>query len=326
MEQRGLTAAGEVLVWGQWACGRRLRAGVEGSVKGSTPGWRAPGQRARCQHTKPPSRYCSRRSHCRHQFGRRQVPAGAAPWAGNAVPVLANPPSRHPLHFLSRPSRRRSDGRAALGAPGREVESARPPPALPPLSAAAAVAPARAAGGRDAPALPGGARTLPQCRGRSSQPEGGDAACACPALLPPLEMNMSLPGRVSCSMLNCFVSAAFYSPSLLRGSGAVSQRRSPAHMPVEASSGSAREEGGSPSHMPEDTVAGLCCPGWAQGHSSARRRGLSPGRPWSLCWAPRAPRPVWSSEITVLEQPSPGEPRAPSLAAAVQDPSGAVLG
>lgn len=122
-------------------------------------------------------------------------------------------------------------------------------------------------------------------------------------------MNMSLPGRVSCSMLNCFVSAAFYSPSLLRGSGAVSQLRSPAHMPLEASSGSARGEGGSPSHTPpEDAVARPCCPGWAQGHGSARRRGLSPGRPWAPCWALPALLPACSWEITVLEQPSPGSP------------------
>lgn len=238
------------------------------------------------------------------------------------------PRSRRPLHFLPRPSRRRSDGRAALGGPGREVESARPPPALPPLSAAAP-APARAAGGRDAPALPGGAGTLPQCRGRSSQPEGGDAACDCPALLPSRKMNMSLPGRVSCSMLNCFVSAAFYSPSLLHGSGAISQPRSPTDMPVGASSASARGEGGSPSPgsqmPPEDTVGRPYCPGRAQGHSSARRRGLSPGRPWPLCWAPQALCPAWSWEITCARASELRKPRAPSLAAAVQDPSGAEL-
>lgn len=252
--------------------------------------------------------------------GRRQQRRGSGmPLPAEEGAVAAAPRSRRPLHFLSRPSRRRSDGRAALGGPGREVESARPPPALPPLSAtaAAAPAPARAAGGRDAPALPGGAGTLPQCRGRgrSSQPEGGDAACACPALLPPREMNMSLPGRVSCSMLNCFVSAAFYSPSLLHGSGAVRRLRSPAHMPVEASCGCAQGEGGSPSPRshtpPEDTAARPCCPGRAQGHSSARRRGPSPGRPRSLCWAPQAPRLAWSWKITVREQPTPGELRTP---------------
>lgn len=237
------------------------------------------------------SHYCSRRSHRRHQRGTRQVPAAAAPGPGMPLPAeeRAVPGPRCPLHFLSRPSRRRSDGRAALGGPGREVESARPPPALPPLSVAAA-APARAAGGRDAPALPGGEGTLPQCRGRSWQPEGGDAACACPALLPPREMNMSLPGRVSCSMLNCFVSAAFYSPSLLHGSGAVSQPRSPVRVPVEASSGSARGEGGSPSprsrRAPEDTAVRPCCPGRTQGHSGARCRGLSSAGP-GHCAGPR---------------------------------------
>lgn len=43
----------------------------------------------------------------------------------------------------------------------------------------------------------------------SKGPGKGDAACVCPAQPPPLEMNM--PGRSSCSMLNCFVSA-FSSP------------------------------------------------------------------------------------------------------------------
>ncbi|KAM7088507.1 LOW QUALITY PROTEIN: uncharacterized protein J5F26_012705 [Ciconia maguari] len=73
-------------------------------------------------------------------------------------------------------------------------------------------APAPAAGGRDAPALRGRAGRLWQSRrhgfgaaaGISRGPEEGDAACACLAQLPPREMNMSLPGRVSCSMLNCF--------------------------------------------------------------------------------------------------------------------------
>lgn len=195
-------------------------------------------------------------------------------------------------------------------------------------------APAGATGGRDAPALGGGAGRLPQsqCKGfgaaagsSSRGPEEGDAACACPALLPPREMNMSLPGRVSCSMLNCFVSAACFSPPpLLR----VSQLLSPAPVlsrlpqirPVlEAGAacgsscpGSARPgvqppcKGGSPSpptlpptcrrRMPWPPVVLCCCPARAQGHSGLSR----PEGPGERA-VPRRLRPVlaWIWKITV---------------------------
>lgn len=95
-------------------------------------------------------------------------------------------------------------------------------------------APAAVPGGRDAPALGGGARRLRQALPGGLGAGGGgtgegDAACPLPALLPPRELNMSLSGRVSCSMLNCFVSAAFL-PPLLHASGATSQLLSPAPM------------------------------------------------------------------------------------------------
>lgn len=103
------------------------------------------------------------------------------------------------------------------------MESARPPPSLPPLSAQPSAAPARAARCRDAPALRRGTGRLRKslrqgsgaAAGRSKRPKEGDAPCVRPAQLPPLEMNMSLPGRVSCSMLNCFVSAFFFFHSFL---------------------------------------------------------------------------------------------------------------
>lgn len=150
------------------------------------------------------------------------------------IPPSASPfsvsPVRETLRWQSR-------ARRPLEVGGVWPSSARPPSIV--SGSERWRAPAPAAGSRDAPTLHGRAGRLRQSRcdgfgaaaGSSRGPEEGDAACACPAQLPPQEMNMSLPGRVSCSMLNCFVSAAFSPPPPpLHASRAVSQLLSPAPM------------------------------------------------------------------------------------------------
>lgn len=97
--------------------------------------------------TKPPRRYCSRHSHPRHQCGRSQVPPGRSARPGlhllaarrgarSGAGIHTSSPARcrpcawgrdggsrgdphRPLHFLSRLSGRRLDGRALLRFPGR---------------------------------------------------------------------------------------------------------------------------------------------------------------------------------------------------------------
>ncbi|KAM6242097.1 LOW QUALITY PROTEIN: uncharacterized protein LJ264_011634 [Porphyrio hochstetteri] len=129
---------------------------------------------------------------------------------GGVIPPSVSPfsvsPVRETLRWQSRARRPSEVG-------GVWLSSALPPSIV--SGSERRRAPAPAACSRDAPALRCGAGRLRRSRcdgfrvaaGSSRGPEEGDAACVCPALPPPREMNMSLPGRVSCSMLNCFAPA-----------------------------------------------------------------------------------------------------------------------
>lgn len=227
-------AGGTQLSSGGVSRGRGLGAGLRSLLAAVVPAHAIGATGGRCRRssaagrTASPGKPLAPRRATRRGWG---CGAGTRPVAGSAAgdgrgrgggsPPPVSPfsvsPARETLRWQSRAPR------------PSEVGGVWPSPALPPSIVSGGErrrrrrAPAPVPGGRDAPALRGGAGRLRQSRrvrsgaaaGSSRGPEEGDAACVFLAQLPPREVNMSLPGRVSCSMLNCFVSAAAPLPPLL---------------------------------------------------------------------------------------------------------------